>query len=84
MQSFIYHCPTEIVFGRGAEHAAAEKLRAFGASRILVLYGGGSVLRSGLLSRIEEDLTSSLSEAFSRTRASPLSVRRSARGWRRM
>ena len=58
MQSFIYHCPTEIVFGRGAEHAAAEKLRAFGASRILVLYGGGSVLRSGLLSRIEEDLTS--------------------------
>ena len=39
MQSFIYHCPTEIVFGRGAEHAAAEKLRAFGASRILVLYG---------------------------------------------
>ena len=58
MQSFIYHCPTEIVFGRGAEHAAAEKLRAFGASRILVLYGGGSVLRSGLLSRIEENLTS--------------------------
>ena len=58
MQSFTYHCPTEIVFGRGAENAVAGKLRAFGASRVLVLYGGGSALRSGLLSRIEQNLTS--------------------------
>ena len=58
MQSFTYHCPTEIVFGRGAEEAVGEKLRAFGASRVLVLYGGGSVTASGLLSRIEKNLTS--------------------------
>mgnify|MGYP000016131072 CR=1 FL=1 len=30
MQSFTFHCPTEIVFGRGAENAVAEKLRALG------------------------------------------------------
>ena len=58
MQSFTYHCPTEIIFGRGAEDAAAEKLRAYGATRVLVLYGGGSAERSGLLSRIECQLTS--------------------------
>lgn len=58
MQSFTFHCPTEIVFGRGAENAVAEKLRAFGASRVLILYGGGSAERSGLLSRIEKNLTS--------------------------
>ena len=58
MQSFTYHCPTEIIFGRGAENAVAEKLRAFGASRVLILYGGGSAERSGLLSRIEKNLTS--------------------------
>ena len=58
MQSFTFHCPTEVVFGRGAENAVAEKLRAFGASRVLILYGGGSAERSGLLSRIECNLTS--------------------------
>ena len=58
MQSFTFHCPTEIVFGRGAENAVAEKLRAFGVSRVLILYGGGSAERSGLLSRIEKNLTS--------------------------
>ncbi len=58
MQSFDFHSPTEIIFGRGAEDRVAEKLRAFGASRILVLYGGGSAVRSGLLSRIEKNLTS--------------------------
>lgn len=58
MQSFEFHCPTEVIFGRGAEDRVAEKLRAYGASRILVLYGGGSAARSGLLSRIEKNLTS--------------------------
>mgnify|MGYP000884695376 CR=1 FL=1 len=58
MQSFTYHSPTEIIFGRGAENAIAEKLRAFGTTRVLILYGGGSAERSGLLSRIEKNLTS--------------------------
>ena len=58
MQSFTFHCPTEIIFGRGAEEHVAEKLRACGARRILILYGGGSAVRSGLLSRIEKNLTS--------------------------
>ena len=58
MQSFTFQSPTEIIFGRGAEDRVAERLRARGASRILILYGGGSVVESGLLSRIEKNLTS--------------------------
>ena len=58
MQSFTYHCPTEIIFGRGAEDAVPAKLRAAGARRVLILHGGGSAERSGLLSRIEMNLTS--------------------------
>lgn len=58
MQSFQFQCPTEILFGRGAEEKVAEKLRERGASRIFIVYGGGSVIRSGLLARIECILTS--------------------------
>ena len=58
MQSFEFKMPTEIIFGRHAEDRVAEKLRAYGASRVYIVYGGGSVVRSGLLSRIECQLTS--------------------------
>ncbi|MCI6606210.1 MAG: iron-containing alcohol dehydrogenase, partial [Mitsuokella jalaludinii] len=58
MQSFEFKMPTEIIFGRHAEDRVAEKLRAYGVSRVYIVYGGGSVVRSGLLSRIECQLTS--------------------------
>lgn len=57
MQSFNFKCPTEIVFGAHAEEQIAEKLRAYGATRVFIVYGGGSVIRTGLLSRIECALT---------------------------
>lgn len=39
---------TDVAFGRGAEKRIAEKLRQHGGSRVLLVYGGGSVKRSGL------------------------------------
>ena len=30
MQSFEYHCPTEIIFGQGAEDKVADKVRKYG------------------------------------------------------
>ncbi|MBE8951139.1 MAG: iron-containing alcohol dehydrogenase [Quinella sp. 3Q1] len=53
MHSFEYHCPTEINFGRGAENSVAEKIRKYGGSRVLILYGGGSAVKSGLIRKIE-------------------------------
>ncbi|WP_029541149.1 iron-containing alcohol dehydrogenase [Selenomonas sp. AB3002] len=57
MQSFNFKCPTEIVFGKGAEEHIAEKIKAYGKSRVFIVYGGGSVIETGLLPRIESQLT---------------------------
>ena len=53
MHSFEYFCPTEIIFGQGAENSIAEKIRKHGGNRIMILYGGGSAIKSGLLPKIE-------------------------------
>ena len=52
MHSFTYHVPTEVVFGVDAERRTAEYVRKYGGSRVMVIYGGGSAVRSGLLDRI--------------------------------
>ena len=56
MHSFTYHVPTEVVFGTDAEQKTAEYVKKYGGSRVLVVYGGGSAVRSGLLGRITEQL----------------------------
>ena len=56
MQSFEFYCPTEIVFGRGAESKTAAEVQKHGGTRVLIVYGGGSVVRSGLLARLENGL----------------------------
>ncbi|WP_343083730.1 iron-containing alcohol dehydrogenase [Blautia producta] len=56
MQEFIYYAPTEVVFGKDAEKKTAEEVKKWGGSRVLLVYGGGSVKRSGLLDRIEAEL----------------------------
>lgn len=57
MQSFIFHSPTEVVFGKDSELQTAQKLKEYGGSRVLIVYGGGSAVKSGLLKRIEKSLT---------------------------
>ena len=56
MQNFEFYCPTEIVFGKGAEDKLAEKIRQYGGTKVFLLYGGGSIEKSGLLKRIEDNL----------------------------
>ena len=56
MQNFTYYTPTEIIFGRGAEKEAGRLAAKWNAKRILIVYGGGSAVRSGLLAVIEEEL----------------------------
>lgn len=57
MLSFEYRCPTEIIFGKAAEDKTAEKIKAYGGSKVFIVYGGGSVVKSGLLARIQNQLT---------------------------
>ena len=56
MYGFQYYTPTRVVFGKGAESRTAELIRAFGGSKVLIHYGGGSVVRSGLLKRVTDSL----------------------------
>ncbi len=52
MNSFTYQIPTEIVFGKDSEALTASLVRKYGGGRVLIVYGGGSAVRSGLLERI--------------------------------
>ena len=56
MQSFTQYMPTKIVFGKEAEKQAGALTKEFGASKVLIVYGGGSVVKSGLLDTIKEEL----------------------------
>ena len=57
MQNFTYCAPTKVVFGRGVEDQIGPELRARGASRVLVHFGGGSVKKNGLLDKVTASLT---------------------------
>ncbi|WP_295587076.1 iron-containing alcohol dehydrogenase [uncultured Oscillibacter sp.] len=58
MNSFDFYSPTYFVFGRDRETEAGAYVKKFGGSRVLVLYGGQSAKRSGLLDRVNESLRS--------------------------
>ena len=51
MQNFEYCVPTKVVFGRDTESRCGELVRECGGTHALVVYGGGSAVRSGLLGR---------------------------------
>lgn len=59
MNNFTYFTPTKVLFGRGVEASVGAELAALGAKRVLVHFGGGSAVRSGLLAKV----TASLAEA---------------------
>ena len=56
MQNFTYYAPTEVIFGRDVENQTGEAASRYGTKALLV-YGKGSVIRSGLLSRVEASLS---------------------------
>ena len=56
MKDFTFYSPTKFVFGRDAEAQTGELAKHFGATKVLIVYGGGSIVRSGLLARVEASL----------------------------
>ena len=56
MHKFNYWSPTEVVFGKGREADTAAYVKKYGGTKVLLVYGGGSVERSGLLQRVKEQL----------------------------
>lgn len=56
MENFNYYTPTRVVFGRGTESETGALVKAQGCGNVLVHYGSGSVVRSGLLDRVYKSL----------------------------
>ena len=56
MENFSFYSPTYFEFGKDAEDKAASLVKRFGGSKVMIVYGGGSVVRSGLLDRVKRSL----------------------------
>ena len=56
MDNFMFYAPTCFVFGKDAENQAGALVKRFGGSRVLIHYGGGSAVRSGLIDRVQASL----------------------------
>lgn len=56
MENFNFYAPTYFAFGKDREADCGELVKRFGGTKVLIHYGGGSVVRSGLLDRVKDSL----------------------------
>ena len=56
MDNFNFYSPTYFAFGKDREQDAGALVKRFGGTKVLIHYGGGSVVRSGLLDRVKASL----------------------------
>ena len=56
MTDFSFHNPTQILFGLNKEEQIGTLLKEDGITSVLLVYGGGSIIRSGLYARITDNL----------------------------
>ena len=58
MKNFVYYAPTKVFFGKGREKEIGKICASYGFKKVLVVYGGKSAVKSGLLSEVENTLKS--------------------------
>ena len=58
MNDFTFYSPTYFVFGKNKESETGIYVKRFQGTRVLIHYGGGSVIKSGLLDRVKKSLES--------------------------
>lgn len=56
MFNFNYFAPTEVCFGKGTVDHVGEYIKKYHGTKVLIHYGGGSIVRTGLLERIKKAL----------------------------
>ena len=56
MDNFEFYRPTKYYFGRKIEENVGSYIKESGKSRVLIVFGGGSCVKSGLLARVEKSL----------------------------
>lgn len=56
MENFTFYSPTYFVFGKEQENNTGKYVKRFGGTKVLIHYGGGSAVRSGLIDRVKASL----------------------------
>lgn len=56
MNNFEFCSPTAFVFGTSTQDKTGEMVARFGGKKVLIHYGGGSVVKSGLLDEVKKSL----------------------------
>ena len=56
MNSFTFYSPTYFVFGKEEENNTGKYVKRFGGKKVLIHYGGGSMIRTGLMDRVKKSL----------------------------
>lgn len=59
MENFVFYSPTEFVFGRDTQVQTGPLVKRYGGTTVLLVSGGGSAERSGLLGQVRESLSQS-------------------------
>ncbi len=56
MEQFVQYTPTRVIFGRDTENQTGAEIRRCGKTRAMIVYGTGSIKKTGLLGRVEKSL----------------------------
>ena len=56
MNNFNFYSPTEFIFGKDAENDCGQYVKKHGGSKVLIHYGSGSAIKSGLIDRVKASL----------------------------
>lgn len=56
MENFTFYSPTEFIFGKDTEKQTGDACRRYGAVKVLLVSGGGSAEKSGLLPEVRKSL----------------------------
>ena len=56
MNNFVWKCPTRLVFGKDVIGTVSDNIKAERGSRVLLVYGGGSIKRNGIYDQVVNSL----------------------------
>lgn len=56
MDNFNFCSSTYFAFGKGKEAEVGNLVKKFGGTKVLIHYGGGSVIKSGLMDKVKAEL----------------------------
>lgn len=56
MNNFEFQCATKMIFGKDTQLKVGKEIKKYGATKVLLVYGGNSIKRSGLYDTVVEKL----------------------------